>query len=214
MHLGSLESSQEARVVSFFSVSFQQRIARDSHRLVSTYSITSRNMLLSCRCHFEINRNPQQSDKFSGHISLPGILTSALACSQTLYFLFKILRARVIKYKPQGIYWLPAQGGSGGGRRRKWTVCRHLWEQLKLAFPRKSKLPLAERRLSCHHHVNDSSRSRHASRSVCNCLDSLNATLIILIVICTKKITSIESAADFWTWDGVVLIIIISCIGL
>ena len=58
MHLGSLESSQEARVVSFFSVSLQQQIARDSHRLVSTYSMTSRNMLLSCRCHFEINRNP------------------------------------------------------------------------------------------------------------------------------------------------------------
>ena len=27
-----------------------------------------------------------------------------LACSQTLYFLFKVRRARVIKYKPQGIY--------------------------------------------------------------------------------------------------------------
>ena len=26
------------------------------------------------------------------------------ACSQTLYFLFKVRRARVIKYKPQGIY--------------------------------------------------------------------------------------------------------------
>ena len=104
MHLGSLESSQEARVVSFFSVSLQQQIARDSHKLVSTYSITSRKMLLSCRCHFEINRNPAQSDKLGGHISLPGILTSALACSQTLYFLFKVLRARVIKYKPQGIY--------------------------------------------------------------------------------------------------------------
>ena len=74
--------------VSFFSVSLQQQIARDAHRLVSTYSITSRNMLWSCRCHFEINRKPAQTDKFSGHISLPGILTSALACSQTLYFLF------------------------------------------------------------------------------------------------------------------------------
>ena len=27
-----------------------------------------------------------------------------VACSQTLYFLFKVRRARVIKYKPQGIY--------------------------------------------------------------------------------------------------------------
>ena len=25
----------------------------------------------------------------------------------------------MIKYKPQGIYWPPMQGGSGGGRRRK-----------------------------------------------------------------------------------------------
>ena len=39
------------------------------------------------------------------------------------------------------------------------TVCRHLWKQLKLAFPRKSKLPLAERRLSCHHYVNGLLRS-------------------------------------------------------
>ena len=42
---------------------------------------------------------------------------SAVASSQTLYFLFKVHRARVMKYKPQGIYWPPAQGGSGGGRR-------------------------------------------------------------------------------------------------
>ena len=40
-----------------------------------------------------------------------------VACSQTLYFLFKVRRARVIEYKPQAIYWPPVQGGSGGGRR-------------------------------------------------------------------------------------------------
>ena len=56
-------------------------------------------------------------------------------------------------------------------------VCRHLWERLKLAFPRKSKLPLAEWRLSCHHHVNDPSCSCHASRSVCHCLDVLTEVL-------------------------------------
>ena len=39
-----------------------------------------------------------------------------LACSQTLYFLLKVLRAGVIKCKPQGIYWPPAQGGRSGGR--------------------------------------------------------------------------------------------------
>ena len=34
---------------------------------------------------------------------------SALACSQTLYFLFKILRARVIKYKPQARGFIDCQ---------------------------------------------------------------------------------------------------------
>ena len=33
-----------------------------------------------------------------------------LACWQTVYFLFKVRWACVIKYKPRGIYWLPAQG--------------------------------------------------------------------------------------------------------
>jgi len=30
-------------------------------------------------------------------------------CSQTLYFLFKVRRVRVVKYKLQGLYWPPAQ---------------------------------------------------------------------------------------------------------
>ena len=33
------------------------------------------------------------------------LFTPSLACSQTLYFLFKVRRARAMKYKPQGIYW-------------------------------------------------------------------------------------------------------------
>ena len=41
-----------------------------------------------------------------------------IACSQTLYFLFKVRRARVIKNNPRvgggGVYWPPAQGGRGG----------------------------------------------------------------------------------------------------
>ena len=40
-----------------------------------------------------------------------------IACSQTLYFLFKVRRARVIKNNPRvggGGYWPPAQGGRGG----------------------------------------------------------------------------------------------------
>ena len=42
-------------------------------------------------------------------VELPS--SSHLACSQTLYFLFKFRQAQVIKYKLQGSYWLPAQGG-------------------------------------------------------------------------------------------------------
>ena len=41
-----------------------------------------------------------------------------LACSQTLYFLSKVRRARVIKNKPRVIYCPPAQRGRGGGRRK------------------------------------------------------------------------------------------------
>ena len=33
------------------------------------------------------------------------------------YFLFKVSRVRVIKCIPRGIYWPPAQGGSGGGKK-------------------------------------------------------------------------------------------------
>ena len=52
---------------------------------------------------------------------------SWLACSQTLYFLFKVRRARrVIKYKPEGIYWPPAQVGSGGVKERKGKIRRIL----------------------------------------------------------------------------------------
>ena len=43
--------------------------------------------------------------KFLKRYLLSGFIASNyLACSQTLYFLFKVRRARVIKYKPQGIY--------------------------------------------------------------------------------------------------------------
>ena len=74
-------------------------------------------------------------------------------------FSLQVRRARLIKYKPRGIYWPPAQGGS--------EVRRHLWEQLKLAFS-----------------VNDSSRSRLASRSVCY---RLPRHLLLQIVICIIK---------------------------
>ena len=37
------------------------------------------------------------------------MLRLKVACSQNLYFLFKVRWARVIKYKLQGLYWPPAQ---------------------------------------------------------------------------------------------------------
>ena len=58
---------------------------------------------------------------------LPWPFLLAVACSQTLYFLFKVRRARVIKYKPRvnrGRFidlQRKGVGGRGGGR-RKWTL--------------------------------------------------------------------------------------------
>ena len=43
-----------------------------------------------------VNRQPSNG--------LKNVTVNRLACSQTLYFLFKIRRARVMKYKSQGIY--------------------------------------------------------------------------------------------------------------
>ena len=47
----------------------------------------------------------------------------AIACSQTLYFLFKVRWTWVIKKekKMRGIYWPPMQWGRGGGKERKRT---------------------------------------------------------------------------------------------
>ena len=38
-------------------------------------------------------------------IHVTDVISQYVASSQTLYFLFKVRRARVIKYKPQGIHW-------------------------------------------------------------------------------------------------------------
>ena len=58
-----------------------------------------------------------------------------LACSQTLYFLFKVRRAGVIKCKPQGIYWPPAQGGRGGGRREKKNKTMSVYRPCRSMLP-------------------------------------------------------------------------------
>ena len=48
-----------------------------------------------------------------------------LACSQTLYFLLKVRQARVTK-KHRGIKLPLAQGGRGGGKKRKQRVCEQV----------------------------------------------------------------------------------------
>ena len=62
-----------------------------------------------------------------------------LACSQTIYFLFKVRRARVIKNKQGGIYWPPAQGGWGGGRRKYFSFSRSAFTRRCFLKQRKEK---------------------------------------------------------------------------
>ena len=115
------------------------------------------------------------------------LICNSLACSQTLYFLFKVCRVRVIKFKPQGIYWPPAQRGRlEEQNRRSVDISGCNWN---LLFPGKANYHwLIERQLPCHHQVNKSSHSHHATRSVCYRLDVLTATLTTYCI-CIKKIT-------------------------
>ena len=56
-----------------------------------------------------------------------------IACSQTLYFLIKVRRARVIKNEPRGIYWPPAQGGRSEGG---WNI---FLSRARQCFPKERK---------------------------------------------------------------------------
>ena len=47
-----------------------------------------------------------------------------IACSQTLYFLCKVRRGWVIKYKTQGIYWPPVQGGRNEKKNKTTSMYR------------------------------------------------------------------------------------------
>ena len=62
-----------------------------------------------------------------------------VACSQTLYFLCKVRRALVIKYKPQGIYQQPAQEGGGGGRFLALRARSHALASLADVFEKNEK---------------------------------------------------------------------------
>ena len=62
-----------------------------------------------------------------------------VACSQTLYFLCKVHRALVIKYKPQGIYQQPAQEGGGGGRFLALRARSHALASLADVFEKNEK---------------------------------------------------------------------------
>ena len=59
-----------------------------------------------------------------------------------------------------------------------------------MLFPGKANYHLAERQLSCYYHVNDSSRSRHVSRSVCRRLDALTAfflSFFFFLMLCARS---------------------------
>ena len=62
-----------------------------------------------------------------------------VACLQTLYFLRKVRRALVIKYKPQGIYQQPAQEGGGGGRFLALRARSHALASLADVFEKNEK---------------------------------------------------------------------------
>ena len=133
------------------------------------------------------------------HISLKSIIIkniSLLSSSQTLYFLFKVRRPWVIKNKLQEIYWPPAQGVVVGEEENRWSVGTSL-RATETCFSQEKQITIGWMVIILSHHVNDSSRSCHASRSVCRCPEALTATLSIVI--------HIESAANLWTWDGVIL---------
>ena len=73
-------------------------------RICSTFDFWNKSLNLSYESNFLLQLKPMYA-------------LYTVVCSQTLYFFFKVHQARVIKYRPQGIYWLPTQEGSGGGRR-------------------------------------------------------------------------------------------------
>ena len=121
------------------------------------------------------------------------VFSFEIACSQTLYSLFKVRRARVTKYKPQEIYWPPAQGGrggGGGGEENRQSV--ESGSNQNLLFPGKASYHW----LNGDYPVIIMSTTHHARVMR---VEALTATLNCNL---HKQITSIESAADLWTWHG------------
>ena len=92
--------------------------------MVAFYKTTREecSLTLNCRLKRCILRslNDERKDLFTH---------KGITCSQTLYFLFIVRRARVIKYKPQGFIDRQRKGVVVGEEKNR-TVCRHLWEQL------------------------------------------------------------------------------------
>ena len=122
-----------------------------------------------------------------------------IACSQTLYSLFKVRRARVIKYKPQGIIDRQRKGVGVGGEEEN-RRSEESGSNRNLLFPGKASYHW----LNGDYPVIIMSTTHHARVMRVEALTTtLNCNL-------HKQITSIESAADLWTWHGD---IIQACVG-
>ena len=81
-------------------------------------------------CHLGLLKGPiGLIDEWYGFEKSRNRSVFKIACSQTLYFLFKVRRARVIKYKPQGIYCPPVQGGRNEKKNKTTSVCScYFWD--------------------------------------------------------------------------------------
>ena len=126
-----------------------------------------------------------------GNLDIP--IYIIIACSQTLYFLLKVRRARVIIIKTAGDLLITSARGVGVEEEENRRSVDIFGSNQNLLFPGKANYNLAERQSSCHYHVNDSSRSRHVSRSVCRRLDALTAFFLSLFFFSRSALVLVRS---------------------
>ena len=76
-------------------------------------------------CHLGLLNGPiGLTDEWCGFEKSRERSVFEIACSQTLYFLCKVRRGWVIKYKTQGIYWPPVQGGRNEKKNKTTSMYR------------------------------------------------------------------------------------------
>ena len=94
-------SSRLLRISHFMKkFSYFTRKSKSNHRTINRQFEFARTKSYSMTCFFLKRRNLE----FRVLVYVTAVACKPLACSQTLYFHFKVRQARVIKYKPQGIY--------------------------------------------------------------------------------------------------------------